>query len=98
MAVSVATAFAATAATVQVSAALIAPWIWDAGPQVSSLDSPVTARSLFFWLTVVALGWSVFRWAGLNSVRDVHRCAKESMDLVSRHRSRRPAREGAEEE
>ncbi len=93
LAVSVAVTFAATAATVQVSAAFIAPWVWDISGYASGLDAPLTARSMFMWLTVIGLGWSVFRWAGLNSVRDVHRSAKECMDLVARHnpnsRSRR---------
>ncbi len=85
LAVSVGLTFAATAATFQVSAAFISPWIWDI-PTAPDLDAPLTTRNLFAWCTVVALGWSVFRWAGLNSIRDVHRGAKESMDLVSRHR------------
>ena len=96
LAVSVAVTFAATAATVQVASSFIAPWVWDISGYASELDAPLTARSMFMWLTVIGLGWSVFRWAGLNSVRDVHRSAKECMDLVARHnpnsRDRRPAR------
>jgi hypothetical protein len=97
LAFSVATTFAATAATVQVTASFIAPWVWDVSGSALDLDSPLTARSMFMWMTVMVLGWSVFRWAGLNSVRDVHRSAKECMDLVSKHnpkaRPRRPAAE-----
>lgn len=97
LAVSVAMTFAATASVAQVTSTFIAPWIWNISGYASELDSPLTARSMFMWLTVLALGWSVFRWAGLNSVRDVHRSAKECMDLVARHnpnaKHRRPAGE-----
>lgn len=88
LSLSVVLTFAATAASVQVTASFIAPWIWDVSGYSSELDSPLTARSMFMWLTVMGLGWSVFRWAGLNSVRDVHRSAKECMDLVARHNPR----------
>jgi len=88
LATSVILTFVATAASVLASAWIISPWVWDMPFRSADLDSPLTPRLMFFWLSVAFLGWAVFRWAGLNAVRDVHRSAKESMDLVSRHRSK----------
>lgn len=94
--ISVSAAFAATVLTVQLSANFISPWVWDTNANQSDLDAPLTARSMFMWLTTAVLGWSVFKWAGLNSIRDVHRAAKECMDLVAQHnpnsRSRQASR------
>lgn len=93
LALSVVLTFVASAVTVFASTQVIAPWVWDMEFRQSDLDSPLTPRTMFFWLSVAALGWAVFRWAGLNSIRDIHRAAKESMDLVLRHRpkNKRPA-------
>lgn len=89
-------AFLASFSSLVVVKNVIAPWIWETDSASRGMDETLTARGLFYWMTVVFSAWFVFRAIGLNALRDLHKIIKECHDLVLQNRKnelRRASRE-----